>query len=67
MYLLVKFKIGYLGVPPDCTEVTVCSSHPCQNGGICGLLPNGQFNCSCSSGYTGIYIIYIIRYKNLFL
>ncbi|VVC29041.1 Hypothetical protein CINCED_3A018849 [Cinara cedri] len=46
-------KSGYAGTPPNCTEVTVCSTNPCQNGGLCLLLPNGQFNCSCSSGYTG--------------
>ncbi|KAE9538509.1 hypothetical protein AGLY_005608 [Aphis glycines] len=48
-------KSGFTGIPPNCTEITVCSSHPCQNGGSCGVLPNGQFNCSCTSGYTGAF------------
>lgn len=47
-------SLFYLGLPPNCTEQTVCSSNPCQNGGVCVLLPNGQYNCSCLSGYTGI-------------
>lgn len=60
------FILFWLGSPPNCTEVTICSSNPCQNGGSCVLLPNNQFNCSCLSGYTGIYVIKINKLNNTF-
>lgn len=34
------------------TEVTTCTSAPCQNGGTCSV--NGAaYSCACASGYTG--------------
>lgn len=37
-----------------CTDDNECSSDPCNNGGTCINLDNGQgFLCVCQPGYTG--------------
>lgn len=37
-----------------CTDDNECASDPCNNGGTCINLDNGQgFLCVCASGYTG--------------
>ncbi|KAL7730858.1 hypothetical protein ACLKA6_003615 [Drosophila palustris] len=30
-----------------------CATHPCQNGGACLDLPNGDYECKCQRGWTG--------------
>jgi hypothetical protein len=39
-----------------------CSSHPCQNGGMCLDLIN-KYECQCVAGYQG----YLCETGNLFL
>ena len=34
------------------TEINVCLSNPCMNGGTCKDLVNG-FECTCVPGYDG--------------
>ena len=34
-------------------EVDPCSMTPCSNGGTCLNLPEGNYMCTCSSGWTG--------------
>ncbi|XP_031351868.1 protocadherin-like wing polarity protein stan isoform X2 [Photinus pyralis] len=35
------------------TEVNLCYSNPCQNGGVCKV-KEGGYTCVCPGGYTGI-------------
>ncbi|XP_034117686.1 protein crumbs isoform X2 [Drosophila albomicans] len=30
-----------------------CATHPCQNGGACLDLPNGDYECKCQRGWMG--------------
>ncbi|XP_075968474.1 hepatocyte growth factor activator serine protease [Anarhichas minor] len=30
-----------------------CQVSPCQNGGVCTLIPHGRFECSCPESFTG--------------
>lgn len=34
-------------------EVDPCSMTPCSNGGTCLNLPEGNYMCTCRSGWTG--------------
>lgn len=36
------------------TEISVCSSHPCQNNGTC-IEHAGVYTCSCRPGHTGAH------------
>lgn len=39
---------------PENKMCTTCSSlQPCRNGGVCTDLANGDYECRCSSGWTG--------------
>ncbi|XP_054726521.1 protein crumbs isoform X3 [Anastrepha obliqua] len=40
-------------VCPENKICTPCSAQPCRNGGLCTDLPNGEYTCSCPSGWTG--------------
>ena len=53
-----------------------CFSDPCMNGGTCTTSPNGNFNCTCIYGYSGLnchecmlmlYTVYIFIVKTNFL
>lgn len=50
--------LGTPGVSPNCTILPgmECSTNPCKNGGTC-LYDNilDSFNCSCPTGFTGIF------------
>lgn len=35
------------------TDINECLSQPCANGGTCRELID-EYNCMCSTGYTGI-------------
>ncbi|KAK3579450.1 hypothetical protein CHS0354_028250 [Potamilus streckersoni] len=44
-------RSGFYG--KNCENFDIgCSSHPCQNGGIC-IDDNSSYSCSCLKGYTG--------------
>ena len=45
--LLLTFSIAFL------SEVDPCSMTPCSNGGSCLNLPEGNYKCTCKSGWTG--------------
>ncbi|KAM6895193.1 hepatocyte growth factor activator [Lycodopsis pacificus] len=32
-----------------------CQVSPCQNGGVCTLIPHGRFECSCPESFTGTH------------
>ncbi|KAJ8282136.1 hypothetical protein COCON_G00046550 [Conger conger] len=36
-----------------CSQTEGCASHPCQNGGTCEEISNGEFRCSCTLQYFG--------------
>ncbi|XP_067637731.1 protein crumbs isoform X2 [Eurosta solidaginis] len=38
---------------PDNKVCTACSAQPCRNAGVCTDLPNGEYTCTCPSGWTG--------------
>ncbi|XP_068155556.1 protein crumbs isoform X3 [Drosophila tropicalis] len=38
---------------PDDKVCNQCATQPCQNGGECLDLPNGDYECKCSRGWTG--------------
>ncbi|XP_069963928.1 protein crumbs isoform X3 [Bactrocera oleae] len=40
-------------VCPENKICTACSAQPCRNGGVCTDLANGEYTCSCTSGWTG--------------
>ncbi|XP_036327522.1 protein crumbs isoform X3 [Rhagoletis pomonella] len=40
-------------VCPENKVCTPCSAQPCRNGGVCADGPNGEYTCSCTSGWTG--------------
>ncbi|XP_058883158.1 protocadherin Fat 1-like isoform X5 [Acipenser ruthenus] len=44
-------------VSPGCSLVPAegCSSSPCNNGGLCSLLPNGGYFCKCSALFIGTH------------
>ena len=33
--------------------VTPCDGHPCQNGGVCEDLDDGDFECICEDDFKG--------------
>ncbi|XP_061212899.1 fibulin-7 [Neopsephotus bourkii] len=43
---------SWTGQEPRCTEISECSSSPCQNGGTC-LEGLNQFKCLCPQQWTG--------------
>ncbi|XP_065210644.1 protein crumbs isoform X2 [Planococcus citri] len=52
-------KPGFVGSYPNCTEVPICASSPCKNGGICNpssSAADSYFNCTCPPGFTEILI-----------
>ncbi|XP_023158448.1 protein crumbs isoform X2 [Ceratitis capitata] len=40
-------------VCPENKICAACSAQPCRNGGVCTDLANGEYTCSCTSGWTG--------------
>ena len=34
-------------------NLDVCDSKPCQNGGTCAITSDGDYQCSCSAGFSG--------------
>ncbi|XP_041081573.1 protocadherin Fat 1-like isoform X3 [Polyodon spathula] len=44
-------------VSPGCSLVPAegCSSSPCNNGGLCSPLPNGDYFCKCSALFMGTH------------
>ncbi|XP_016409125.1 protocadherin Fat 2 [Sinocyclocheilus rhinocerous] len=41
------------GIYQCCSDVKICASNPCENGGTCVEEPSGEFRCSCPSLYFG--------------
>uniref|UniRef100_A0A9J8DFP2 FAT atypical cadherin 2 n=1 Tax=Cyprinus carpio carpio TaxID=630221 RepID=A0A9J8DFP2_CYPCA len=41
------------GIYQCCSDVKICASNPCENGGTCVEEPSGEFHCSCPSPYFG--------------
>ncbi|KAL9889128.1 cell polarity complex component crumbs isoform 1-T1 [Glossina fuscipes fuscipes] len=40
-------------VCPENKLCTSCAQQPCRNGGACYDLPNGDYECKCTSSWTG--------------
>lgn len=38
---------------PENKVCNQCATQPCQNGGACLDLPDGDYECKCSRGWTG--------------
>ncbi|XP_001920058.2 protocadherin Fat 2 [Danio rerio] len=47
------------GIYQCCSDVEICASNPCENGGICAENSTGGFHCSCPSMYYGPHCQFI--------
>ncbi|XP_026136921.1 protocadherin Fat 2-like [Carassius auratus] len=45
--------VRLFGIYQCCSDVKICASNPCENGGTCVEEPSGAFRCSCPSPYFG--------------
>lgn len=55
--------LGYSASLCEISEVTACSSSPCQNRGECVLKSLDTFECRCHEGFTGLLNFF---YQNSF-
>jgi len=57
-YLIMQFYNSLININASSfyffTDLNVCASNSCLNGGTCTDVVNG-YTCACASGYTGIH------------
>ncbi|XP_017863563.1 PREDICTED: cubilin homolog [Drosophila arizonae] len=56
---------GYTGAL--CAEADACHPNPCQNNGVCHLLPGNKHQCVCPAGFTGSSCSHVRSYCGIVL